>query len=615
MKPIVVTHVSTYDTRGGAGIAATRLHLALRKAGAKSSQLVRFKAGTDPHTYVADALEMEAADDSIIAQVIQSEYIDKRRTPVSNTLFSLGYPGIDPTSHPILAHSDIVNLHWVNSFLSIESIGAVLAKGIPVVWTLHDQHAFTGGCHYSAGCQRFTEGCSGCPQLVSDSRGLISARLRDRIDLFSGARRPLIVTPSEWMRRCVLKSAVFRNAEVVTVANSVPLDKFTPGSRQDARRALGVNEAAQCILFGAENHSENRKGFAVLMAALRTGLMDSKVEQKLRQITILCFGEPAEELMQSGLHIFSLGKIDDEARLRLAYVAADLFVLPSLEDNLPNTLLESLACGTPVLAFSVGGIPEAVQHGETGWLVPEGNTDEFGHALVHLLGDPERLQVWSMAARVAAEKFFSPSVQAQKYLDIYGNFVRSKNAEYSPKSNDNKLQAKPSPYYMNRTPAFESCFRSIASEAIAPVYLALAREHEITEIDRAHRVQQIEELAEMLRESEADRAARGEQIALLSAWLSESESDRSARGSQIETLSAWLKESEADRAARGEQISNFAVQLQERDAGLANLYEQRDALTADLLVLLDRLPLRWLAKLSKWSEFEKLKDQLGRRDE
>ena len=517
MKPIAVAHVSTYDARGGAGIAASRLHLALRAAGAKSSHLVRFKTGIDPHTYIGDVADYDLADESIIARAIQSELIDKRRTVKSNTLFSLAYPGIDITKHPVIARSDVINLHWVSSFQSIESIRSLLALGKPIVWTLHDQQAFTGGCHYSAGCYGFTQDCAQCPQLASDRYGLASSQLQDRIDTFSSSQCPVIVTPSEWLRQCASRSQVFRNAEIITIPNSVPVERFNPGVRSEARRLLGIDGATQCILFGAESHQEKRKGFADLISAIRLRLADPITAKVLKQATILCFGEPSDDLSLTGLRITSLGRINDESRLRQAYAASDIFVLPSNEDNLPNTILESLACGTPVLAFSAGGIPEAVRHGETGWLIPTGDCGALGMALTDLLTNPTRLQEYSLGARSDAVERFSPSVQAQRYLDLYDNLLRQK---IPSRVGSRAGYVNGAPFVdLDRTASFDQIFHSAASEAVLPAYVRLVKEHEFSEGDRYFRGEQIDSLTAMLQESETDRRARGEQIDSLTAML------------------------------------------------------------------------------------------------
>ncbi len=579
MKPIAVTHLSTYDNRGGAGIAATRLHLALLATGVKSSQLVRYKTGKDPHTYLGDVAEMESADDAIIARAIQSEYLDKRRTKLSNTLLSLAYPGIDVVQHPILAKSDVLNLHWVSSFLSVESIGALFSMGIPVVWTLHDQHAFTGGCHYSAGCLGFTQECRVCPQLMNDSYELMSARLKDRIQLFSGSQRPLIVTPSEWMRQCALSSQVFRDAEIITIHNSVPIDRFFPGSRFDARRELGIPTDMQCILFGAESHNEKRKGFADLISALRLCLSDASSAILLKKTTVLCFGEPDDELLDFELNIVSLGNIEHESRLRLAYVAADVFVLPSHEDNLPNTVLESLACGTPVLAYNVGGIPEAVRHQETGWLLTCGDTKALGQTLMEMLKNPDSLQTYSKAARTDAVKKFAPLIQAQSYREVYQELL-CRNKVRSDKSLGKKFKKEPLCATIERAHDFDLIYADVARDSVLPAYIDLVKEHNIVTIDRMVRGQQIETLNCLIKECESDRSARGQQIESLTKILQDTDRDRVGLDQQISSLIMLLKESEADRRERGEQIETLTSMLLESESDRANRGEQIESLTS-----------------------------------
>src|SRR5688572_11979088 len=184
-----VVHLNTYAT-GGAGRAALNLHLALRTVGVDSSLLVRDAGGTS---------DVEEAQTRAPSRRwwgwVDRQYIDRNRTPLSNTYFTPGYPGHEVADLPAVRAADIVHLHWVAEFLSPPVLARLLALGKPVVWTLHDQRPYTGGCHFSAGCSGYERDCQPCPQLAHDPCALPAANLRDQMDLLP-AEQLTVVAPS-----------------------------------------------------------------------------------------------------------------------------------------------------------------------------------------------------------------------------------------------------------------------------------------------------------------------------------------------------------------------------------------------------------------------------------
>jgi len=228
--------------------------------------------------------------------LIQQNHIDKQRTPISNTYFSLGYPGCDLSGHPLVKSADIIHLHWVSGFQSAFSIARLHALGKRLVWTLHDQRPFTGGCHFSAGCAGYRERCASCPQLKERPVRLPQANLADMRAILP-LKRLTVVAPSRWLADCARQSTLFRKARIETIAYGVETDVFTPTPRGEARRKLELDPQKTYLLFGADYGSEIRKGFGPMIEALVHCLSEPVFKQRVQrgEIMILCFGNPTRQ--------------------------------------------------------------------------------------------------------------------------------------------------------------------------------------------------------------------------------------------------------------------------------------------------------------------------------
>jgi glycosyltransferase involved in cell wall biosynthesis len=271
---MMITHVSTSDVQGGAARAAYRLHRGLIGLGEQSLMLSMHKASTDQT--VRQIRPCRAPDDFEPAYLerLQQRYINGNRTPISNTLFTLPYPGCDLTGLPEVATSDVINLHWVTFLQSPISLDRLLRLDKPVVWTLHDMWAFTGVCHFSSGCTRYEQDCLPCPQLREDPYRLAAAILSDRLSIRSHPRL-VVVTPSHWLATCARQSLVFRHTRVEVIPYSLETDIFAPMPKPEAKRLLGMSPDTVILLAGAHDGNERRKGFRELTEALRTCADDS----------------------------------------------------------------------------------------------------------------------------------------------------------------------------------------------------------------------------------------------------------------------------------------------------------------------------------------------------
>lgn len=415
-----VVHISTSDCQGGAARAAFRLHKGLRDAGHESVMLVHRKASNDPSVEV---IPFKGTEEALPWSLAQRQIIDENRTPDWNTYFSLGEPGCDLSAHPSINNADIIHLHWVAAFQSAKSVARLASLGKPVVWTLHDQRPFTGGCHFSNSCRRYETDCGNCPQLRDHSFRLTEKNLAESIELLATANLT-IVSPSRWLGECAARSAVFRNSRIEVIPYGIELDIFHPIPRPQAKKQMGLDENAFHILFGADYGAEIRKGFKQLIRALSLCAFNPAFIEAVRrkEVEFVCFGRPEPHLASLDIPIRQLGYLTSDLEMARAYSAADVFIVPTLEDNLPNTILESMACGTPVIATEVGGVPDMLEDG-AGFLVPSRDPQALAERIVATTQDHSSLGNIAALARQRVTEKFSSDVQANSMLRLYNQLL------------------------------------------------------------------------------------------------------------------------------------------------------------------------------------------------
>lgn len=409
--------LNTWDCSGGAARAAFRLFRGLEDAGCEMAYLVRDRVSAAERV---TALDDFSGQERILEKLVQQHYLNANRTERSNTAFTFTLAGTGFAGYPDLAEADVINLHWVEKFLSLRSLDLLAASGKPLVWTLHDQRPFTGGCHYAAGCDGFQDNCRPCPQLRDDPFLLPHRVLLETETILRDADLT-VVAPSRWLAEEAKKSRLFRDRRVEVIPNGVETEVFAPVNRDEARRWLGIDRPGPALLFGAERHGEKRKGFAALMAAMRICLKDQRFAQLSRQgeILVLTVGAADGEVEDLGLPVHHFGYINDDRLMAAVYGAADMFILPSLEDNLPNTMLEAMACGTPVIGFRTGGIPDLVRHGENGLLAGCGDPAELAAMILTLVFDAGARERFGTAARTRILEHCTQARQAAAYAGLF----------------------------------------------------------------------------------------------------------------------------------------------------------------------------------------------------
>jgi len=403
-----ILHLCESDVDNGGARAAHRLHKGLKSLGCHSQMLVRAKFGTDS------------------AVIREKSFLTKVSPPLS-VLPLRRYPNrpggmFSPQWVPdVLAHRvkqynpDIVHIHAIcNGYLQIETLKKFRQ---PIVWTLHDMWPFTGGCHYNQDCERYKESCGACPQLGSDRPHDLSHHTwKRKANAWKSLNLTLVATTS-WMAECARASSLFKDTRIETIPLGLDTDTYKPHNRHFAREVLNLPQDKQLVLFGAiGGTSDRRKGFYLLLPALQR-LSESGWKD---QIELVIFGssQPEEE-NDLGFKTHYVGRLNDDVSLALVYSAADVMIVPSVQEAFGQTASEAISCGIPVVAFNTTGLKDVVDHQQTGYLASPFETEDLARGIVWLLEDQERYQKLQFYAREKSLRRFASKTQAQQYISLY----------------------------------------------------------------------------------------------------------------------------------------------------------------------------------------------------
>lgn len=408
------------DGRGGATRAAMRQHQALLGQGVDSRVHVLSKETERPEVLPFDyrAGTIRRLTRRLRKLVIGRDFARYRAArPEGYEQFSDDRVHLGADVFRTLEGAQVANLHWIAGYCDYAAIHRTLRARLPVVWTMHDQNPFTGGCHYDHGCGRFQQGCGRCPQLGSLAEHDLSAQVlvRKRDALSHAGHAFVAVAPSRWLAAEAAKSALFRDRRIEVIPYGLDTDLYRPASsvqeRVSARNEYGLSASDGVILFLASGAGARRKGFHYLDQAM-TGLPERD------RLTVVSVGGKAPDSSGAYRHLH-LGSIMEEERLAAVYRMADLFVIPSIEDNLPLACQESLACGTPVIGFAAGGIPDMVVDGLTGLSVAPKDTEGLGRAIAAFFADPGLCERLGLGAREHAVRNYAYARNAAAYCDLY----------------------------------------------------------------------------------------------------------------------------------------------------------------------------------------------------
>jgi glycosyltransferase involved in cell wall biosynthesis len=409
-----ILQINTSDIQGGAARAAYRIHKGLQAAGIQSHMLVQSKK-SDDNSVIGPSNKFNKVL-SLLRPTLDASVV-KLRAKGSKTIFYpawLPYSGI--SSQIDALSPDIVHLQWIcGGMLRIEEIKKIKK---PLVWTLQDMWAFTGGCHYSDTCERFQQCCGECPQLKRKGKNDLSHAIFKRKEKAWHDINLTIVTISQWLADCARKSSLFAQKRIEVIPNGLDTDHYQVIDKALARQIWHLPQNRKLILFGAISATKDpRKGFHFIQSALQQLPWRGKAE-------LVVFGaiEP-ENPPDLGLPIHYLGHLHDDVSLALLYSAADVMLVPSKQEAFGQTASESMSCGTPVVAFGATGLLDIVDHKQNGYLAQPFESNDLARGIEWVLADEERYKQLCHAAREKAVTHFDIKKVAKQYVDLYQSLL------------------------------------------------------------------------------------------------------------------------------------------------------------------------------------------------
>ncbi|WKN40715.1 glycosyltransferase [Tunicatimonas pelagia] len=400
-----ILHISTKDT-GGAAIAGIRLHKGLLQQGVDSKFLFyEEKTNEIEQSYYwkrkKNTLKQQLVDKLIFRHSVQQKNGRKLHgLPRNYDMFSFPNSDVDITHHPLYYEADVINLHWVPRFLDYSSFFKKCKK--PLVWTLHDMNPFSGGFHYQSDLIRNSGKILELDQQVRSVKN----------EVYSRSQSFTVITPSRWMYQEAKNSELFRRFPVKQIPYGLDTSLFKLYDQAFARRVFNLPQDKKILLFISDALDNKRKGFDLLLKAVSAIEDDS--------LWLCAVGKASAEISELR-NVSYLGRVNDERLIALLYNACDAFVLPSREDNLPNVMLESIACGVPVIAFPIGGVPDVIKEGKNGILAEEVSDVSLRKAITKFLSN--RYYFEREEIHKAADANYRLDKQAESYIELYHSLL------------------------------------------------------------------------------------------------------------------------------------------------------------------------------------------------
>ncbi len=413
--------INTSERVGGAAIAASRLMQSLNNNGIKAKLLVRDKQ-TDQISVVSLDRNWMTTWKFIWERII----IWKANHFRKNNLFAvdIANTGTDITSMPEFQQADIIHLHWINQgMLSLKNIDKILASGKPIVWTMHDMWPCTGICHHARECAHYQQSCGYCPFIYGggSKKDLSNRTFRKKQNIYKG-RRITFIACSHWLEGQAAKSALLTGHSITSIPNPINTNLFKPRDKKEARSACMLPQDAKLILFGSVKITDKRKGIDYLVEACN--LLIRNHPELSGQLGVVVFGKRSQELEELlPFKVYPLDYVSNEHQMVDVYNAVDLYVTPSLEENLPNTIMEAMACGIPCVGFNVGGIPEMIDHLHNGYVAEYKSAEDLANGIYWVLTDPGYGELSGEANRKAVSNYSENNI-AKKYISVYNKITR-----------------------------------------------------------------------------------------------------------------------------------------------------------------------------------------------
>ncbi len=396
--------LSTYERSGGAAIAALRLLHAFQKNGVNASMLVR-KNLTFGGKWVQKQ-SLPSIWERLVIATVHNRFSTRNLWAIDTACC-----GEDITSTEQYQKADVIHLHWINqSFLSFKTLEKIVKSGKKIVWTMHDAWNATGICHLTLECKNHLSECGNCQYLSHPSPSDLSHKVWKKKKALYAAGNIQFVTCSRWLMKEVKRSSLLASQNVTSIPNPLDTNFFMPQNKMLARKMLQLPAEKKLLLFVAQNVNNPYKGMKYLFEAVK--------KSRRNDITLLMLGN-AEGVNFEGIESIALGYLSEQEKIRAAYNAADAFILPSLSENLPNTIMEAMACGTPSVAFRVGGIPEMIDHMENGYLSDFQDSSDLSRGIEYVLKEENAARL-SAACREKVLTEYSEKSVVERYLSLYG---------------------------------------------------------------------------------------------------------------------------------------------------------------------------------------------------
>lgn len=412
--------VNTSERMGGAAIAAGRLMEALNNNGIKAKMLVKEKQ-TDRLSIVGLKKNWWRVWQFIWERIV----IWKENGFRKHNLFAvdIANTGTDITVIPEFQAADIIHLHWTNQgMLSLNDIKKILQSGKPIIWTMHDMWPCTGICHHARECDNYHQECHHCPYIYKGGRknDLSNQVFKKKKELYQLA--PItFVTCSQWLKERASQSALLKGHTIIDIPNPINTNLFKPKNMTEARNRMGLPADKKLILFGSVKVTDKRKGIDFFIECCK--LLAERYPEMKEELGVVVYGKNSEYLKPLiPFHVYAHDYISNDKDLVNIYNAVDLYVTPSLEENLPTTIMEAMSCGVPCVGFNVGGIPEMIDHLHNGYVAEYKSAEDLANGIIWTLNESEYRALSGEACRKAISNY-SESIVAKKYIDIYNKIT------------------------------------------------------------------------------------------------------------------------------------------------------------------------------------------------
>jgi glycosyltransferase involved in cell wall biosynthesis len=410
-----VLYVNRSDIEGGAARAATSLLEGVRPQGVDARLYVQRKSGTNPFVtgHTATIGRILGYTRRILESTICAPSFKQKQG-----LFSPAFLPDRLFSQSLSFSPDIIHLHWVARMIRLETLARF---NTPIVWTLHDSWPFTGGCFLPGDCNRYQEACGKCPALASTRAEDLSRKVWKRKREAWQDVNLTLIAPSQWMAECARKSSLFHDTRIEVIANGIDTSLFKPTDKRNARQSLSLPQDKKLVLFGAKSATQDRnKGFHLLLQALH----ELAGSEWRNEIELVVFGAShMGSSTDAGFKSHFMGWQNDDSILALLYAAADVFVLPSIQENLPYAAMEAMSCGTPCVAFRQGGVPDLIDHMQNGYLAAPFEPSDLARGIVWMLEDSERHEELVARSLQKVEQDFALGKVTERHMALYSELL------------------------------------------------------------------------------------------------------------------------------------------------------------------------------------------------